>query len=303
MDKTQKSKYNMLVKVLAFLLNTDNAAIYSTFTAVVALVASLGTDKDDWDDLNTKEAAETTGMTTDQINAKHLMADEFEMLAAGAYSYALSINNQTLAASCHISASQIFALGNAQAAAQCDQLILIIGPLASTLTDFGITSALIIADDALITAFEATLGQAKSGEAIKSAAGIAIDNLIHNTIDLHLTRLDGLVHGPLFRTQTNFKNGYKAARVEDGLPVHHTELTVQFYKTGTREPIIGAIIKEMVKNRFAGADNVGIAHLIKFKGGDNLMFEASHPDYVTKQIIKTVPTGKKVSIIIELSPV
>ncbi len=301
MDKNQKAKYNMLVKLLAYLNLTANAAIYVAYAQMVALVAVLDGIKDSWDTLLSQEVAQTTGMTSDQDTAKHNMADQFELIANAVHAYALSVDNQTLVEQVKYSASQIYNLGNAQAAAICDQIIIATGPYVSLLADYGITSTYIIAADAKITAYEATLGQSQANEAIKTAANVAIDTLIHDTLEPKLIILDGLVGGPVLHSQTDFIQGYKAVRVIDNLPTIHTELTVQFYKAGTTTPIIGAQIKEMISGKAAVSDNVGIAHLIKFKGGKNLMFEASAPGFTTQQIVLTVLTSKKVSITVELS--
>ena len=51
MDKNQKAKYNMLVKLLAYLNLTANAAIYAAYTPMVTLIAVLVGFKSDWDDL------------------------------------------------------------------------------------------------------------------------------------------------------------------------------------------------------------------------------------------------------------
>jgi hypothetical protein len=303
MDKSQKSKKNMLVKLLAYLLTSANAAMYSSLASFVLLVTKIGEDNDTWNGYNTTEANRTTGITQDQIDAKHLMANEWAMVAKAAFSYAISINDHTLAEQWHVSNSQIFQLNNTEAAAQCDNLMISIGPYISLLADFGITAPVLIDADNTTTAFESYLGTAKSGESTKSAAGTAIDTLIHDNITPRLIQMDALVDSIYFKNKQDFKNGYLAVRVLDGLPTHHTQLEVQFYILGTTTPIIGAQIKEMVTGKAGIADNVGIAHIIEFKGGNDLMFEASCANYITQNIVQTVPRSKKVSITIFLKPI
>ncbi len=303
MDKAQKSKKNMLVKLLAFLGTAANSAIFAGLAPMVLLVSKLVGDNDTWNGLITKEAVETTGITTDQDAAKHIMADEFGMIGMGAYGYFLSVGNNTLAVQCNHSGSEIYSLGNSEAAGLCDSIVLAVGPFMTPLVDYGITSGLITAADGMITNFEGYLGAAKAGEAVKSAAGVAIDTLIRDVVNPRLEILDAQVGGVYFRNEEDFRTGYAAVRALDGLPTSHTEYNVQFYKRGTTDVIIGAMIKEMVSGKAAVSDNVGLAHLVKLRGGKNLMFEASCAGYVTRSIVQTIVQGKKIAVVIELTAI
>jgi hypothetical protein len=298
MDNHQKAKYAMGKKVQLF--ETENAAEFTGIVPMTDSKTELDDIMGDWDELIEAELEEIGGTVTDKDTKKESMAEYWAMMAASARSWALKNNKPEEAVDWDHSEAEINKLPDAEAGNLCEHLHDSINAHAASLTAYGITPLTLSAGMTKINDYRALVGKPHMERDEKSVIGIEIDQLIADRFEPELAIQDGLVNGIQFINKQTFVQGYKQMRVIDDLPTHHTTATFTFTDSVTNNPIKDVKVKEQKSGKEAVSDVTGVAQLKEFRGGKNLEFECSHPNYVTQTKVQTVKTGGTVEVAVAM---
>lgn len=232
MNAKQEAKLNMYRTVENYCnenttIISTNVAFMAAFTEFKAKIVAINTTLQ-------QDAVNITGIAQDKKNAKLALCEKAADIAGLIYAYAETVSNETLKQEVNYSLSALIKTREETLVARC-QNIYNAGVLnQSSLTDYGITPAILANLQSLITAFNAQTPKPRTAISQRKTLTANLVTLFKETDKILRTRMDKLVI-TFKAAHPDFVKTYEAARVIVDPPHTTTQLkgTVTDKTTGT----------------------------------------------------------------------
>lgn len=227
MIRYQKNKNSMLATVHAYA--AENSNVYSDTEEFVSGIAKLKNLLDLIKDKEDDRSTVAKGKTKDKNVTRKSVSDFAVMVAGAVYAYGKKSENVVLTEKVNITATFLASLRNHDLVMVLESIMELAEENSAAIVPFGITAEKLSKYHARVTQYSKALSAKDSSGASKTSAAKSLRQLFKDS-DNVIDTLDKLVEG-FKESNTEFYNGYKAARVTKNLGIRH-EQPVQL-KAGT----------------------------------------------------------------------
>jgi hypothetical protein len=221
LNKWKLAQLEMMKRLVAYALSATNTAITSSIVALLAGINALKAKTEDIDVMLQAYAQIITGIAADKKQARLDVAAVAYSILKSARSWAIANGNLELAAEFKTSLSGLKKTKYQLLVNKCNNWISVITPLVPSLSNYGITPAMMTDWQDKTDALNDLLTAPQSAIKDHKTLGAAIVTAINEGMTLTKEQIDGIV-ASLYQTETNYYNGYRTQREIIDPANHHT---------------------------------------------------------------------------------
>jgi hypothetical protein len=264
MNRRQIEKNGMYQKLSVFFANTQNSAVWKSFTRLVNEILKFTNLIETLSTYMVQQGTGTNGLTKTKDSAFVTMVKVTVKKAQKAYVWAQDNNNAPLMETFDVAKTDFFNGSETDALVNVKNIRDAVNANITAMKNIQLSSDDVAAVDAAITTYESTLGKSGAAQSHKMGGTEGIDNVVRQ-IDQSLDIIDKLLDSTYSESNPDMVQEYWNNRSIDKLPTRHSGLSVHITNAKTGSDIEGAILQ--LNGKSDTSDINGIAEIIKIKSG------------------------------------